>query len=272
MTEAGFGSDIGFEKFWNIKCRNSGLKPDAAIIVATLRALKYHGAVEGASKIIPGNPIPKEYFEKNIDWIEKGMKNLFHHINIVKKAGINPVVCINKFHSDTHDELEFVRKTCELAGIPVAISEHWAKGGQGALELADAVINACQNESGFEFLYDTNLPHISRIELVARQIYGADAVEFSSTALDKLKNINSDSEFSGFSICIAKTHLSLSDNPALRGVPEGWQLFIRDILIFKGAKLIVPVAGEINLMPGTASTPNFRKIDIDLNTGKVTGI
>lgn len=272
VTEAGFGSDIGFEKFWNIKCRNSGLKPDAAIIVATLRALKYHGAVEGAPKIIPGNPIPKEYFEKNIDWIEKGMKNLFHHINIVKKAGINPVVCINRFHSDTHDELEFVRKTCELAGIPVAISEHWAKGGQGALELADAVINACQNESGFEFLYDTNLPHISRIELVARQIYGADAVEFSSTALDKLKNINSDSEFSDFSICIAKTHLSLSDNPALRGVPEGWQLFIRDILIFKGAKLIVPVAGEINLMPGTASTPNFRKIDIDLNTGKVTGI
>lgn len=207
-----------------------------------------------------------------MQWLERGMKNLFHHIKIIKKSGLSIVVCINKFQSDTHEELDFVRKFCEEMGIPVAISEHWQKGGQGALELADFVIDACKNNSNFNFLYENSLPHISRIELIAREIYGADSVEFSPLALEKLQSINSKKEFSDFAICIAKTHLSLSDNPLLRGVPEGWQLFIRDILVFYGAKLIVPVAGEISLMPGTASTPNFRTIDVDLQTGKVTGI
>lgn len=272
ITEGGFGADIGFEKFWNIKCKFSGLKPDVAVLVSTLRALKYHGADKGAPKIIPGNPFPKEYIEKNIKWLENGMKNLFHHIKIVQKSGLNVVVCINKFHFDTYEELEFVRKSCEAIGIPVAISEHWQKGGDGALQLADLVIDACKKTSNFNFLYESSLPHISRIELIAREIYGADSVEFSSVALEKLQSINSKKEFSDFAVCIAKTHLSLSDNPALRGVPEGWQLFIRDILIFHGAKLIVPVAGEISLMPGTASSPNFRTIDVDLQTGRVTGI
>ncbi|MGB9710839.1 MAG: formate--tetrahydrofolate ligase [Thermodesulfovibrio sp.] len=272
ITESGFGADIGFEKFWNIKCRISGLKPDAAVLVATLRALKYHGADKDAPKIVSGNPIPEKYFERNLKWLEKGLENLFHHINIVKKAGLNPVVCLNKFYGDDNDELEFVKKACEEIGIPVAISEHYEKGGAGALELVDMVIDACRNKSSFKFLYDNNLPHISRIELIARQIYGADSIELSSEALEKLKNINSNPEFSQFSICMAKTHLSLSDNPELRGAPRGWQLFVRDILIFTGAKLIVPVAGEINLMPGTASNPNFRRIDVDLQTGKVIGI
>lgn len=272
ITEAGFGADIGFEKFWNIKCRVSELKPDVAVLVATLRALKYHGADKNAPKIIPGNPLPGDYFEKNTQWLERGLKNLFHHIKIVQKAGLSVVICINKFHSDATEELEFVKKACEEIGIPVAISEHWEKGGEGALELADLVIDACRNNSNFNFLYENNLPHISRIELIAREIYGADSVEFSPLALEKLQAINSKKEFADFAVCIAKTHLSLSDNPALRGVPEGWQLFIRDILIFYGAKLIVPVAGEISLMPGTASSPNFRTIDVDLQSGKVTGI
>jgi len=272
ITESGFGAEIGFEKFWNIKCRISGLKPDAAVLVATLRALKYHGADKEAPKIVTGNPMPKEYFEKNFKWLERGLENLFHHVNIVKKAGVNPVVCINKFCGDDSEELKFVQKACEETGIPAAISEHWEKGGEGALELADMVIDACKNESQFKFLYDLNLPPVSRIELIAREIYGADSIEFSSTALEKLKNINSNPEFSDFSICMAKTHLSLSDNPNLRGVPKGWQLFVRDVLIFTGAKLIVPVAGEINLMPGTASNPNFRRIDVDLQTGTVIGI
>ncbi|MCX7988783.1 MAG: formate--tetrahydrofolate ligase [Thermodesulfovibrio sp.] len=272
ITESGFGADIGFEKFWNIKCRQSGLKPDAAIVVATLRALKYHGADKSAPKIITGKALPNEYFLKNYKWLEKGMENLFHHIEIVKKAGIIPIVCINKFQQDSSEEVDFVKRLCEEKGIWVSISEHWLKGGEGALDLAEKVIEACKIKSKFKFLYDLELPHISRIELIARMIYGADSVEFSPVALDKLNKINSKSEFSDFSVCIAKTHLSLSDNPSLRGVPKGWQLYVRDVLIFNGAKLIVPVAGEISLMPGTASNPNFRNIDIDLETFKVKGI
>ncbi|GAB6183293.1 formate--tetrahydrofolate ligase [Thermodesulfovibrio hydrogeniphilus] len=272
ITEAGFGADIGFEKFWNIKCRVSGLKPDVAVIVATVRALKYHGADKNAPKIIPGNPIPKEYFEKNIQWLERGIENLLHHVTIVKKSGIQIVVCINKFNSDTKEELEFIKKYCSDMGIHVAISEHWEKGGEGALELADIIVDVSKKSSDFRFLYENNLPLISRIELIAREIYGADSVEFSPAALEKLQSINSHKEFADFSICIAKTHLSISDNPSLRGVPKGWQLYIKDVLIFYGAKLIVPIAGEISLMPGTASSPNFRTIDVDLKTGKVIGI
>lgn len=272
ITESGFGADIGFEKFWNIKCRISGLKPDAAVIVVTLRALKYHGADRDAPKIIPGNPLPEEYVLKNFKWLEKGLENLFHHVKIVRKAGINPVICINKFQIDGIDELEFVKKTCKEVGIPAAVADHYEKGGEGALELVDIIIDVCRNKSQFKFLYDINLPHISKIELIAREIYGADSIEFSPLALEKLKNINSNTDFSDFSICMAKTHLSLSDNPELRGVPKGWQLFIRDIIVFTGAKLIVPVVGQINLMPGTASDPNFRRIDIDLKSGKIIGI
>lgn len=272
VTEAGFGADIGFEKFWNIKCRYSGLKPNVAVVVATLRALKYHGADKQAPKITVGESIPKEYYEKNIKWLERGMQNLFFNIEIVKKSGITPVVCINKFQNDSEEEIATVKKLCLERGIFVAVSEHWKKGGQGATELADLVIDACERPSDFKFLYAQTLPHISKIELIARQIYGADSVEFSDLALQKLKNINSNKDFLDFSVCIAKTHLSLSDNPSLRGVPKGWQLYIKDILVFNGAKLIVPVAGDISLMPGTASNPNYRRIDVDLNTGKVIGL
>jgi formyltetrahydrofolate synthetase len=269
VTESGFAADIGFEKFWNLKCRYSGLKPHAAVIVATIRALKCHG---GAPIPVPGRPIPEEYKYENVAWVEKGTENLIHCINIVKKAGINPVVCINVFHTDTENEIKAVRRLCEQAGARVAVSRHWQYGGEGALELADAVIDACKEENHFRFLYDLNMPQRQRIELIAKEVYGADGVEFSPQANQKLKDIEADPELSKLGTCMVKTHLSLSDNPNLKGVPKGWKLFVRDVLVFKGAGFVVPVAGDIKLMPGTSSDPAFRRIDVDVNTGKVKGL
>jgi len=269
VTESGFGADIGFEKFWNLKCRYSGLKPHAAVIVATIRALKCHG---GAPIPVPGRPIPEEYKYENVAWVEKGTENLIHCINIVKKAGINPVVCINVFHTDTENEIKAVRRLCEQAGARVAVSRHWQYGGEGALELADAVIDACKENNHFRFLYDLNMPQRQRIELIAKEVYGADGAEFSPQANQKLKDIEADPGLSKLGTCMVKTHLSLSDNPNLKGVPKGWKLFVRDVLVFKGAGFVVPVAGDIKLMPGTSSDPAFRRIDVDVNTGKVKGL
>lgn len=269
VTESGFAADIGFEKFWNLKCRYSGLKPHAAVIVATIRALKCHG---GAPIPVPGRPIPEEYKQENVAWVEKGTENLIHCINIVKKAGINPVVCINVFHTDTENEIKTVRRLCEQAGARVAVSRHWQYGGEGALELADAVIDACKEENHFKFLYELDMPQRKRIELIAKEVYGADGAEFSPQANQKLKDIEADPELSKLGTCMVKTHLSLSDNPNLKGVPKGWKLFVRDVLVFKGAGFVVPVAGDIKLMPGTASDPAFRRIDVDVNTGKVKGL
>ncbi len=269
ITESGFGADIGFEKFWNLKCRFSGLKPHAAVIVATIRALKCHG---GAPIPVPGRPIPKEYYEENVAWVEKGCENLVHHINTVKRAGINPVVCINAFHTDTKDEIATVKRIAEEAGARVAVSEHWLKGGEGALELADAVIDACEDENNFKFLYEVDLPQRNRIEMIAEHVYGADGVEYAPQALQKIKAIEDDPELSKLGTCMVKTHLSLSDNPNIKGVPKGWKLFVRDVLVFKGAGFVVPVAGDIKLMPGTSSDPAYRRIDVDVETGKVKGL
>ncbi len=269
ITESGFGADIGFEKFWNLKCRFSGLKPHAAVIVATIRALKCHG---GAPVPVPGRPIPKEYSEENVEWVEKGCENLVHHINTVKKAGINPVVCINAFYTDTKDEIAAVKRIAEQAGARVAVSEHWLKGGEGALELADAVIDACEEDNNFQFLYELDLPQTQRIERIAKEVYGADGVEFAPQALQKLKAIEQDPELSKLGTCMVKTHLSLSDNPNLKGVPKGWKLFVRDVLVYKGAGFVVPVAGDIKLMPGTSSDPAYRRIDVDVETGRVKGL
>ena len=269
ITESGFGADIGFEKFWNLKCRFSGLKPHAAVIVATIRALKCHG---GAPVPVPGRPIPKEYSEENVEWVEKGCENLVHHINTVRKAGINPVVCINAFYTDTKDEIEAVKRIAEQAGARVAVSEHWLKGGEGALELADAVIDACEEENNFRFLYEIDVPQRQRIEMIAKEVYGADGAEFSPQAAQKLKAIEEDPELSKLGTCMVKTHLSLSDNPNLKGVPKGWKLFVRDVLVYKGAGFVVPVAGDIKLMPGTSSDPAYRRIDVDVETGRVKGL
>jgi len=269
ITESGFAADIGFEKFWNLKCRYSGLKPNAVVIVATIRALKCHG---GAPIPVPGRPIPEEYKTENVGWVEKGTENLLHCINIVKKAGIPPVVCINAFYTDTENEIKAIKRICEAAGARVAVSKHWQYGGEGALELADAVVDACNEPNNFKFLYELNTPLRTRIELIAKQVYGADGVEYSSDALAKAKKLEADPEMAKLGICMVKTHLSLSDNPNLKGAPKDWKLFIRDILTYKGAGFVVPVAGSITLMPGTASDPAYRRIDVDTETGRVKGL
>ncbi|HHT9107977.1 MAG TPA: formate--tetrahydrofolate ligase [Candidatus Wunengus sp. YC63] len=269
VTESGFGADIGFEKFWNLKCRYSGQKPNAAVVVATVRALKCHG---GAPIPVPGRPLDPCYKEENVGWVEKGTENLVHHINTIKKAGINPVVCINHFYTDTDAEVKAVRRLAEKAGARVALSQHWLKGGDGALELADAVIDACNQSNNFKFLYELTVPLRTRIEMIAEQVYGADGVDFTPEALTKVKALESDPDISKLGTCMVKTHLSITDNPQLKGAPKGWRLRIRDILVFKGAGFVVPMAGDIKLMPGTSSDPAFRRVDVDVNTGKVKGV
>ena len=269
VTESGFGADIGFEKFWNLKCRYSGQKPNAAVVVATVRALKCHG---GAPIPVPGRPLDPCYKEENVGWVEKGTENLIHHINTVKKAGINPVVCINNFHTDTEAEIKVIRRLAEKAGARVALSKHWLKGGDGALELADAVIDACNQPNNFKFLYELNVPLRTRIEMIAEQVYGADGVDFTPEALAKVKALESDPDISKMGTCMVKTHLSITDNPNLKGVPKNWRLRIKDVLTFRGAGFVVPMAGDIKLMPGTSSDPAFRRVDVDVTTGKVKGV
>ena len=269
VTESGFGADIGFEKFWNLKCRFSGNKPNCAVVVATIRALKCHG---GAPIPVPGKPMPEEYKGENVGWVEEGCKNLIHHIETVKKAGINPVVCINAFYTDTDNEIKAVRRLCESAGARVALSRHWEKGGEGALEFADAVIDACEEPNDFKFLYDLDVPLRKRIELITRDVYGGDGVTYSPEAAAKAETMEKDPELSRLCTCMVKTHLSLSDNPNLKGAPKGWALHVRDILTYKGAGFVVPVAGAISLMPGTGSDPAYRRIDVDVETGKVKGL
>lgn len=269
VTESGFGADIGFEKFWNLKCRFSGLKPHCAVIVATIRALKCHG---GAPVPRPGLPMPEEYKYENVGWVEAGCANLIHHIETVKKAGINPVVCINSFYTDTKDEIAVVKRLSEAAGARAAVSEHWLKGGEGALEFADAVIDACEEKNDFRFLYELSLPLRQRIELIAKEVYGADGVSYTPEAEAKAKKMEADPELAKLGTCMVKTHLSLSHDPNIKGRPKGWILPIRDILTYKGAGFVVPVAGTISLMPGTSSNPAFRRIDVDVETGRVKGL
>ena len=269
VTESGFGADIGYEKFWNLKCHYSGLTPDAAVIVATVRALKSHG---GAPVPTPGKPLPEEYRKENIGFVEQGCCNLLHHIRTVKKSGVSPVVCINAFVTDTKAELERIRSLCEAEGARVAVSHHWEKGGDGALEIADAVMDACRETNTFTPLYTWDMPFKERIELVAREVYGADGVDFSAEALRALKDMQQRDDAANLGLCMVKTHLSLSDDPSLKGAPKGWRLKVRDVLLFGGAGFVVPVSGTITLMPGTGSKPAFRKVDVDTATGRVTGI
>ncbi|GAB4542216.1 MAG: formate--tetrahydrofolate ligase [Thermodesulfovibrionia bacterium] len=272
ITESGFGADIGFEKFWNVKCRYSGNIPNVSVIVATIRALKHHGVNAGAPPVVPGRPIPKEYYGENLEWLEDGMSNLIHHIHTVKKAGINPVVCINRFHTDTEREIKLVRTMAEASGARVAVSKHWRYGGEGALELADAVLDACNDKVNFRFLYDMDTPLRKRIELIAREVYGADGVSYSPDALSKAERFESDPRFRDYATMMVKTHLSLSHDPTKKGAPRGWTLHIRDFLTYGGARFICPVAGNISLMPGTSSDPAFRRIDVDVETGRVKGL
>ena len=269
VTESGFGCDIGFEKFWNVKCRFSGLVPNVSVVTATVRALKMHG---GGPKVVAGLPLDPSYTKENLPLLEKGVANLVHHIGIVKQAGINPVVCINSFHTDTKDEIAFLRKAAEQAGARCAVSSHWANGGDGALELADAVMEACNDKADFKFLYPMEMPLRERVERIAKKVYGADGVSWSADAEAKAKKFESDPKFKDFATMMVKTHLSLTHDPAMKGVPKGWTLPIRDVLVFSGAKFLCPCAGTISLMPGTSSDPAFRRIDVDVKTGKVKGL
>ncbi len=269
VTESGFGADIGFEKFWNLKCRFSGLTPNCSVIVATIRALKMHG---GGPKVVPGKALDKEYTESNVELVEKGMPNLIAHIETVKKSGISPVVCINHFYTDAEEEVNVVRKAVEKAGARVALSKHWEEGGEGAIELANMVIEACNDKPDFKFLYELDTPLKERISRIATEVYGADGVSYTPDAEAKIKMIDEDPELKKLGTCMVKTHLSLTHKPELKGRPKGWTLPIRDIAIYQGAGFVVPIAGEIKLMPGTGSDPAFRKIDVDVETGKVKGL
>ncbi len=269
VTESGFGADIGFEKFWNLKCRASGLKPDAVVVVATIRALKMHG---GGPEVKPGKPLDAVYTEENLDLLEKGCSNLIAHIETVKKSGVRPVVCINSFYTDTKEEIALVRRIAEENGALCALSEHWLKGGDGAVELAEAVVAACEEKNDFKFLYELETPLSERIELITKEVYGGDGVTYSPEAKEKLERFEADPASKELGTCMVKTHLSLSADPDLKGAPKGWELPISDILIYRGAGFLVPVAGTIKLMPGTCSDPALRRIDVDVETGKVKGL
>ncbi len=269
VTESGFGADIGFEKFWNVKCRLSGLKPHVSVLTTTIRALKMHG---GGPKVVAGIPLPDAYTKEDLGLLEKGMPNMVHHINIIRESGINPVVCINTFHTDTKSEIAMVRKAAEAAGARCALSSHWADGGDGALELADAVKEACEEKNSFKFLYPLELKLRERVDKIAKVVYGADGVSWTPEAEAKAKMLESDSKYDDYSTMMVKTHLSLTHDPAIKGTPKGWMLPIRDVLIYSGAKFLCPCAGAISLMPGTSSDPAFRRVDIDAKTGRVTGL
>ncbi|MBR0401711.1 MAG: formate--tetrahydrofolate ligase [Lachnospiraceae bacterium] len=269
VTESGFAADIGFEKFWNVKCRLSGLTPHVSVVVATIRALKMHG---GGPEVRPGRPLPVEYTEENLELLEKGCENLFHHVNNVKKSGIKPVVCINKFYTDTDAEIALIRKLCEEQGVRCALSEHWQYGGEGAKELAEAVIDACEEPTELHYLYDLDTPLRQRVELIAKEVYGADGVDWSPLAIEKAERFENDPKYADYCTMMVKTHLSLSHDPNLKGVPKNWRLPIRDILEYGGAKFLCPMAGTISMMPGTGSNPAYRRIDVDTKTGAVSGL
>jgi len=269
VTESGFAADIGFEKFWNVKCRLSGLKPHVSVLTATIRALKMHG---GGPKVVAGLPLPDAYTKEDLKTLEKGLPNMLHHINTIRTAGINPVVCINAFHTDTKAEIAMVRKAAEAAGARCALSEHWLKGGDGALELADAVMDACKEKNDIKFLYPLEMKLRERVDKVAKVVYGADGVAWSADAEAKAKAFEADKKYDEYATMMVKTHLSLTHDPSIKGTPKGWTLPIRDVLIYSGAKFLCPCAGTISLMPGTSSDPAFRRIDIDTKTGNVSGL
>jgi formate--tetrahydrofolate ligase len=269
VTESGFAADIGFEKFWNVKCRYSGLKPHVSVLTTSVRALKMHG---GGPKVVAGLPLPDSYTKEDLKLLEKGLPNMLHHINTIRTSGINPVVCINRFHTDTNAEIAMVKKAAEAAGARCAEASHWARGGEGALELADTVKEACEDKNNFKFLYPMEMKLRQRVEKIAKVVYGADGVSWTPDAEAKAKTFEADSKYDEYATMMVKTHLSLTHEPAVKGVPKGWTLPIRDVLIYSGSKFLCPCAGTISLMPGTSSDPAFRKVDIDVKTGKVQGL
>ncbi|MBE2201046.1 MAG: formate--tetrahydrofolate ligase [Anaerolinea sp.] len=269
LTESGFGADIGMEKFFNIKCRYSGLIPDAVVLVATIRALKMHG---GGPKVTAGQPLDHAYTEENLELLEKGCVNMVVHIQNAMRFGIPVVVAINRFKDDTPAEIELVRKVAIAAGAEDAVmSNHWTEGGKGAVELGKAVMAACEKPGDFKFLYPLEMSIKEKIETIAKEIYGADSVEFLPEAEKKIETYTR-LGFAKLPICMAKTHLSLSHDPALKGAPKGFVVPIRDIRASVGAGFLYPLVGQMSTMPGLPTRPVYYDVDIDLETGRVVGL
>jgi len=269
VTESGFGADIGMEKFMNIKCRMSGLIPNCVVLVATVRALKMHG---GLGKVVAGKPLPRELVEENLPALEKGAANMVKNIEIAKLFGVPVVVAVNAFADDTENEVKLLQKMATEAGAEGAVrSDHWAQGGAGSVELAEAVVAACEKPADFKFLYDVEMSIKEKIEIIATKVYGADGVDFLPEAEAKIalyKKLGCDS----LPICMAKTHLSLSHDPSLKGVPKGFRVPVRDIRASVGSGFLYPLCGDMRTMPGLPSRPVFFDVDLDLETGKVVGL
>jgi methylenetetrahydrofolate dehydrogenase (NADP+)/methenyltetrahydrofolate cyclohydrolase/formyltetrahydrofolate synthetase len=269
VTESGFGADIGMEKFFGIKCRYSGLIPQVVVMVATVRALKMHG---GGPKVVAGKPLAPEYTDENLDLLRAGLGNLKHHIRNAKKYGVNVVVAVNSFATDTPAEVELVREAAIEAGAEDAVvARHWMEGGAGAKALAEAVVKATEKPSSFKQLYPLELTIKEKIETICREIYGADGVEYSPEAEAKIE-LYTKLGFDKLPMCMAKTHLSLSHDPALKGVPTGFTVPIRDIRASVGAGFLYPLLGTMRTMPGLPTRPVFYDVDLDLKTGRVVGL
>jgi len=269
VTESGFGADIGMEKFFNIKCRYSGLTPNVVVMVATVRALKMHG---GGPKVVAGKPLAQEYTEENLDLLRKGVANLERHIQNATKFGVKVIVAINSFATDTDSEVELIRQSALEFGAMDAIKcTHWADGGAGTKKLAEAVVKAAEMKSDFKFLYPLELPIKEKIETICREIYRADGVDYSPEAEAKIE-LYTKLGFDKLPMCMAKTHLSFSTDATLKGAPTGFRVMIRDIRASAGAGFLYPLLGEMRTMPGLPTRPSYYDIDLDLKTGKVVGL
>jgi formyltetrahydrofolate synthetase len=269
VTESGFGADIGMEKFFDIKCRTSGLIPQVTVIVATVRALKMHG---GGPRVVAGKPLDHAYTTENLDLLRAGLGNMQHHIRNAKKFGVNVVVAVNSFKDDTEAEVDLIRKAAVEAGAEDAVvCRHWMEGGKGAIKLAEAVIKAAEKPTNFKFLYPLEMSIKEKIETICTQIYGADGVDYSPEAERKIELYNR-LGFDKLPLCMAKTHLSLSHDPSLKGVPKGYKIPIRDVRASVGAGFLYPLLGEMRTMPGLPTRPVFYDVDLDLETGRVLGL
>lgn len=270
VTESGFASDMGMEKFFDIKCRYSGLVPDVVVLVATIRALKMHG---GGPKVTAGAPLAQEYTNENLELLEKGAENLLAHASIAQKFGIPVVVAINRFYTDTDAELALLRKIALThPGISDAVvSDHFTLGGEGAVELGKAVMKAAEQDSHFDFLYPLDIPIKQKIETIAREVYGADGVDYSELAESRIAEYTR-LGYDKLPICMAKTHLSLSHDPALKGVPKGFRVPIRDVSASLGAGFVYPLLGTMSTMPGLPTRPAYFDIDIDFETDRILGL
>jgi methylenetetrahydrofolate dehydrogenase (NADP+)/methenyltetrahydrofolate cyclohydrolase/formyltetrahydrofolate synthetase len=268
ITESGFGADMGMEKFMDIKCRTSGLRPDAVVLVATVRALKTHG---GGPKVVLGRPLDKAYTEENLSLLQAGIPNLIAHINIVKRFGLPVVVAINYFPTDSGAEVNAIKEAAMAAGATAAVeARHWGLGGEGARELAEAVVAAADQPSEFSYLYPLNMGIRAKIEIISRDVYGAAGVEYSPLAQRQIDAYEK-AGFGYLPICMAKTHLSISHDPNLKGAPTGFTVPVREVRASVGAGFIYPLLGEMRTMPGLGSTPAYMKVDVDEN-GNVVGL